>query len=108
MPIKTSTLAALDTKTMRIDFGDAGDLNIEYRPNGITLDLLAKLRNAEDEETVVGLFFSVITSWDLQGDDGKTLPVDRSSYGFFSVPLIRTIIERMQAAELPNAETSNA
>lgn len=69
-----------ETRTVRIDFGDEGDLNITFRPGGITPAREEELQVEEAEgrglRALIGLLCEVIVEWDLLDENGAPFPLD--------------------------------
>lgn len=69
-----------ESKTVAVSF-QAGDLKVEYRPNSFTADAVDKINSAmQDPKQQTAAMFEMIggmlLSWDLEGDDGKVIPLD--------------------------------
>lgn len=95
-----------ETRTIRLDFGDAGDLNIVFRPGGITPAREEELQ-VEDTEgrgvrAVIGLLCEIVESWDLLDDTGEPLPLDVDVV-MRTIPgdLIGQIFDGMKVATTP-------
>lgn len=109
MPIKNSAIKFREVKKYRIDFGEDGDLNVEYYPNALTLSLQKKVNaaaEADDLETIAEEFFTVVKSWDVQDDDGKVLPINRETLADLGIETLNSIIMQLRGSESPNATTS--
>lgn len=111
MPVKNSRMKYREVKTYRIDFGDDGDLNVEYYPNALTLNLQKKVQAAAKEndlQTIADEFFKVVKTWDVQDDDGNVLPINRESLSDLGIRTLNEIIEQLAGNENPNPVTSTS
>ena len=92
MPISLRALAQ-DRHTLRIDYGDAGDLNIVYTPSLITEKLLAQMSALSDAspmpavgEAVNATLARIIQTWDMTDDAGAAIPLTEEA--LVDIPLL--------------------
>lgn len=108
MPIRVSALTA-DRRTIKVDFGD-DTLNLTYKPSAV--NAVQEARELEEREKGQVLLAQarslaeIITSWDVQDDDGKPLPVSAdvmAPLGLdFTAKVTRAILDDL----LPNRQTA--
>lgn len=108
MPIRVSALTA-DRRTLKVAFGDDA-LSITYKPSAV--NAVQEARELEEREKGQHLMAQarslaeIVTSWDLQDDDGKPLPVTAdviAPIGLdFTAKLTRAILDDL----LPNRQTA--
>lgn len=88
-----------ETKKLEVVYKtSSGDfaINLEYRPQAITLAFLDELTNMlSSDERITYQMEKLVASWDLQDDDGKIIPITREALSKYEVPfyLLTTIIE---------------
>lgn len=82
MPLDYRNLQS-NTAAVRIDYGEAGDINILYRPNALTEKTIRRLSVLQDSANVdfdanmsaiVGMLVQLIASWDLTAN-GEPVPI---------------------------------
>lgn len=111
MPVKVSKLSDREVKTLHMDFGEAGDLNVAYYPGRLTYGLVKRveaLQESKDMDALLTEFLSLIKSWDVQDDAGKVLPLVPASCEFMDFGTINDLIAKMQESSVPNRETSTS
>lgn len=106
MGVKLSKLRDM-TKKKTIDLGEGAEITLEYYPRRITLNLSEQIKAAESEREIVRLFFSVVKSWDILGDDGKPLPINDETLGDLGADILGDILTALQNADVPKAESSS-
>ena len=101
MPITLRALAQ-DRQTLRIDYGDAGDLNIVYTPSLLTEKLLTRLSSMTGEtamgdaaEIVNAVLLKLVLEWDLLDDDGEPLPLTVDGMGEAPLKVRFDIMQRI-------------
>lgn len=111
MPISLRALAQ-DRHTLRIDYGDAGDLNIVYTPSLITEKLLAQMSAITNDSQVpeVGAAVNatlarIVQSWDVTGDDGAVIPLTEEALADMPL-LVRVDILTRLVADMRLGETT--
>lgn len=79
MGVKLSRITG-ELRTVTIPFGDDGDLNVTFRPGGITPsreeELVVEESQGRGVRAAVGLLCEVVSSWDLLDDTGTPYPLD--------------------------------
>lgn len=109
MPMKLSDLRSI-TKPITITF-DSGTLEIGYRPNSFTADAVDQINAAmadPDKQTdaVFQLIAANIATWDLEGDDGKIIPLHNVARLRAEVPMaiFNRIFSEIQDDQNPGKE----
>lgn len=76
--IKASRIAQTnETAKIRLDFGEDGDLNLEFDPRKLTVGAVKEMSAAgreQDYGRLAEIFFDILTDWDLLDDDGEKMP----------------------------------
>lgn len=111
MAIKRKAIHELDVATVRIDFGEAGDLNVEFYPNKLTYGLRKKIAaaaEADDYDSMLEHFIRIFKSWDLLDDKGEPEPLDMAVFEDLGVEVLGEIIAEVQAATLPKSATESS
>lgn len=110
MPLNLHNLSS-NRATVRVDFGDDGDVSIVYRPGNVTEKLIRDVQGMPDGSAAAqadaltslaannSLLRHLIVSWDLEWDG---VPVPVTAEAIAEVPadicghLLRAIVEDMQ------------
>lgn len=87
-----------ETKKLEVVYKtSSGDfvINLEYRPQVITLGFLDELKSLGTTERLIFQLEKLVANWDLQDDDDKIIPVTSEAIKANSIPvyLLNTIIE---------------
>jgi hypothetical protein len=84
------------SKHTRIDFGDDGDLNLEWnggRLTGARQDEINAAMQTGEARALYGALVDIVASWDLLGDDGEPLALDADQlYQSMPLELVVTIL----------------
>jgi hypothetical protein len=98
-----------EVEKIKLDFGEDGDLNMEVLPNKFTKGFQRQIRDHISDKDVVSafdLFLEVVVSWDMLGEDGKTLPLTPEATDELTIMTLNQIITKMMEVVSPNSETS--
>lgn len=102
------------TKKFKINFGDEGDLNVEYFPAKFTVGFqkqLMKLANEEEtsDDTEKGDFFellmTIICKWDLLDDEGVAYPINKETIAELPLSLVLEISRCISDGVNPTPKT---
>lgn len=108
MPIKLSQLIA-DRRTVKVPFGDDA-LTLTYKPSAV--NAVQESRELEDREkgqilrSQARSLAEVIESWDIVGEDGKTLPVSEEVLSALGIDVTSKINRAIIEDLLPNRQTA--
>ena len=107
MPRLSQIQKADETVDVAVSFGDE-ELNLVVYPNRITGKRRRELAALDDDDTegYAELFFDILKSWDLEGDDGKPLPFTAETVDLLSIPTTVRIFTEIGEATNPNQKTS--
>ena len=108
MPVKRRAIAERESRTVRLDFGDAGDLNVAYFPGKLTYGLMKRINNAahdNDYDTMLEGFLAIFDSWDLLDDNGNPEPLTMAVFEDLGVDVLTGIMSAIQEQENPKAAT---
>jgi hypothetical protein len=104
VPIKLSALTA-DRRRLNVHF-DSGELNIVYRPSAI--NAVQEARENEQREKGENLksqahsLVEILTSWDLEDDDGQPVPITHELMETLGMEFTRTLTRAVLDDLLPN------
>lgn len=110
MPVRLSALTA-DRRTIKVPFGD-DTLTLTYRPSAI--NAVQEARELEDREKGLHLLSQarslaeIISSWDLQDDDGQPVPVEPEVLGQLGLDVTSALTRAILDDLLPNRTTAPA
>lgn len=111
MAIKRTALHEREVATIHIDFGDAGDLNVEFYPTKLTYGLrkrIAAAAQAEDYDAMLEGFIQVFKSWDLLDDKGKPEPLEMAVLADLGEDVLAEIMKAIQDATSPKSQTDDS
>lgn len=109
MPIRLSALTA-DRRPLKIEFGD-DTLNLVYRPS--TINAVQEARELEDKAAgkhvmaQARTLVEAIISWDIQDDDGQSLPVSEEVMASLGLDVTLKINRAIIQDLLPNQTTGS-
>lgn len=122
MPLNLRNLSS-NSATCRVDYGEAGDINITYRIANLTEKTIRQIAVLQDENeqdfdanmaALNSLLRSLVISWDLQRD-GVTIPLTDEALADVPIDVradvLRNIFEDSRMGEAngtPTAQTSPA
>ena len=102
-----------DRKKLVIPFGEAGDLTLTYRPNGLTYGTRQSLtiaRRDDDEvaaeEHILDVLLAVIVEWDLEGPGGSIVPLTKKGLKALPVRMPMQLLEAINEDSRPNGQSS--
>lgn len=112
MPLSLSTIQPVqETRTLTLDFGEAGTMEMTVLPDKFTIGRQRKLHKAIKDGDIpaqVDMLFDVIKSWDLMGDDGKPLPLSPKGIDQLRMETVTAIATKMsEALGAPKSGTPN-
>ncbi len=108
MAIKRTAIHESDVASIRLDFGDAGDLNVEFFPNKLTYGLRKKIAaaaQADDYDAMFEHFLKVFKSWDLLDDTGEPEPITMDVFEDLGIEVLNDIVSAVQDATSPKPQT---
>ena len=109
MPVKLSNLRE-NSKNIRIPFPGEGDLNVTVYPHRINQDVLDRYQAAaqdKDYELAAEVFREFVPSWDLEGEDGETLPINGETFQIIPTDLMNEIWDRIHESISPKSQRRN-
>ena len=108
MPVKRKALAEREVRSVRIDFGDAGDLNVEFFPGKLTFALQKRINQAaqaDDYETLLESFLVIFAGWDLLDEDGEPEPLTMAVFEDLGLDVLAEVMGAVRESIAPKAET---
>ncbi len=107
MPKLSRIQKADETREVEVDFGDGEILNVVCYPNRITGKRRRELQQLDEDDTErhAELFFDVLKSWDLEGDDGTVLPFDADTVDMLSILTTIRLFTEIGEAVNPDPKT---
>lgn len=93
------------SRDISLDFGDAGKVAMTVLPKKFTIGLQRQLKRALDEgdlSKVADNFFSIVQGWDLEGEDGKPLPLTPEGLDQLEVETFGAIATKMMEQIAPS------
>lgn len=118
MPIKLAEIAN-QTKTIDVTFpGADGTLSVTYRPNKVTprqeAAFAQAIRRAERDEEgaepvgdlVLEMLSVVMLRWDLEGEDGQTVPLTVETLRDVPSAIVTRVMEAIRDANAPDPTKS--
>lgn len=91
-------------KNALLDF-DGEKVAVTYRPNAMTPLMEQRLQDAaaDDDLAALGeLFCMLVVSWDLEDDDGNTVPIHPDDVVTVGSTILNAIIAEVQESGRPN------
>ena len=109
MPISLRALAA-DRQTLRIDYGEAGDLNITFTPSLVTEKLIRQIRAItadsdvdEMADAINATLLRLVESWDVTDDNGAVIPLTPDGMGDVPImvrfDILNKLVDEMRLGE---------
>lgn len=97
------------TRTITVDW-DGDRVDVRYRPNAVTPDLLEEVDAQSDDnlDSLRVLITAVVDWWDVQYDDGSTLPVTMETVGQVPMPFLRNVQTGIMEAQRPPEDAASA
>jgi len=111
MAIKRRAIQERDTVSVRVDFGEAGDLNVVIFPGKMTYGLrkkIVKAAEADDYDTMLECLLKIFKSWDLLDDKGKPEPLTMAVFEDLGEDVLAEIMQAINEATSPKAQTSTS
>ena len=111
MPVKRKDIAERESRAVRLDFGDAGDLNVAYFPGKLTYGLMKRINRAakaDDYDTMLEGFLAVFDTWDLLDEDGNPEPLEMAIFEDLGVDVLTQIMTAIQEDAGPKSETPSS
>lgn len=104
-------LATLTSKTFAtsIDFGEGEVLHFSYNPAKFTTRFYQEITHEDGKNNVADLAVFVnalVTEWDLQGEDGVTVPLTVDSLATLPLKFLGQIVEKINEDNNPNKSSS--
>ncbi len=93
------------TRDLELDFGDAGKVAMTVVPKKFNIGLQRRLKAAQKDGDIAGMadhFFSVVQAWDLEGEDGKPLPLTDEGIDQLEIEAFGEIVTKMTEALNPS------
>lgn len=107
MPIRLSALTA-DRRTLSVSFGD-DSLTLTYRPSGVNAAQeareLEERAKGEHLKAQAKSLAEIITSWDVLGEDGKSVAPTAEVIGGLGLEVTTRLMRAILADLLPNLTT---
>lgn len=104
MPIRLSALTA-DRRTLVVPFGE-DSLTLAYRPSGVNAAQeareLEERAKGEHLKAQARSLAEIISSWDLEDDDGKPVPPSAEVIGGLGLEVATRLMRAILADLLPN------
>jgi hypothetical protein len=93
MPIKLSDLNS-NRRTVEFDW-NGNDVHIEYRPSAITPIFQSRVfkMDTKDSMNIVDAVCTMLTGWDVLGDDGNPIEITANILGSFPIEFVTRIVE---------------
>ena len=100
-----------ETKELKVIYKTSqGDfvINLEYRPQAVTLGFLDEMRDLENMDKLLYQIEKLVVKWDLQDDDDKVIPVTQEAVKKNEIPvyLLSSIIDSITKDRLLFAQES--
>jgi hypothetical protein len=111
MGFRASRLKEITKKTTLgygAQYGEPMPLNVEYRPEALSvedMDFIVANGQTAIADTVIAYLLKVLVDWDVEGDDGKTLPIDEPSIRYLGHTFAEWLIMELVKDARPNAQT---
>jgi hypothetical protein len=84
--------------TVAIDMGDGESLNVTYRPNSITPELIDRAGTQETSAAlVVSITSGLVEAWDLTDEHDKTIPVTAQEIAKLPINFLNSVISAVSA-----------
>lgn len=111
MPITRAALQETNTATAHVDFGDAGDLNIEFYPDKLTYarrKAIAKAAENDDFDAMLEGLLAIFKGWDLLKANGKPEPLTMDVFTDLGESVLAEIMTAIMHATSPKAQTPDS
>jgi hypothetical protein len=102
-----------ETKKLKITYkvldGDI-TVDIEYRPQAVTVPLMKALEQAHGYELVTEQVIAIVKRWDLQRDDLSEIPITKEALEAEQIPLylLSSILDAIRVDIAGDREAKNA
>ena len=101
-------LSPLTATTRQIDVDYYGSaVAVTYRPGVLTPDEDDRIQAAREANTLtdalIDLLMRMLVTWDVEGDDGKPLPIEAATLRVLPNALLLKIMAAVQEDMVPNA-----
>lgn len=100
MPI---SLEALRKRTSKVShtFEDGSSITLEFRVGELTEDKVQAALNGPSNHVGVDALPGIITAWDLEDENGETLPITTETFKQLDYPLLSFLFQLVRQAEDP-------
>jgi hypothetical protein len=100
MPIELKDLMANRVRTVLVQFGEAGSIEVRYSPDAVSRDVFTAVQDAVDRNDPFGVAVAgivpLVKGWDLE-EDGKPYPITTEAVGALGLPICQAIFAAIMA-----------
>lgn len=97
-----------EPKELEVPFDGGAVLKVEYTPAKFTVRELEAMQKNRDVRAVIKQILRVITKWDLEGEDGKTLPLEEESLLDIDITVFTRIITKVSEDQRASGEAESS
>jgi hypothetical protein len=100
MPIELKDLMANRVRTVLVEFGEAGSIEVKYSPDAVTKEVYTAVDTAVENKDPFGVALAgivpLVKSWDLQ-ESGKQYPITADKVAALGLPICQAIFAAIMA-----------